>query len=238
MTPYRHLFFDLDHTLWDYNRNAAETLAELHLEFSLSAYGIEPFSKFLTSFLWANSQVWNAFEESNLNQYALRHKRLELVFEQFNLPFAPIEGFNEAYYQRCCQKTHLVPGAISLLEALAPHFSLHIITNGFDDTQFDKLEKPGLAPFFKTVTTSEKAGSKKPDPAYFQFALQQAGAKKEESLVIGDGWRTDVAGALALDLPVIWFNSEGEEKSHPGVKEIRHLSELYAILLPNASDRK
>lgn len=234
----RHLFFDLDHTLWDYNRNARETLWELYYEFNLMHYGIAPFEDFLRAFLWANGQVWNAFEESNLNQFQLRHKRLELVFEQFQLPFTPIEGFNEAYYQRCCHKVHLVDGAIPLLQALVPHFSMHVITNGFDDTQFHKLEKPGLAPFFKTVTTSEKAGRKKPDPAFFQFALQQAGAKKEESMVIGDGWRTDVAGALALDLPVIWFNSEGEEKSHPGVKEIRHLSELYAILLPNASDRR
>lgn len=237
MSPLRHLFFDLDHTLWDYNRNAAETLAELYQEFSLSDYGIGPFPQFLTHFLWANGQVWNAFEENNLNQYELRHKRLELVFEKFQIPFTPVEGFNEAYYQRCCQKPHLVPGTIPLLEALAPHFSLHIITNGFEDTQYQKLEKTGLSSFFNTVTTSEKAGSKKPAPEYFLYALQQAGAGREESLVIGDGWRTDVAGALATGLPVIWFNPEEATRAHPEVIEIRQLAELYPILLPDKANK-
>ncbi|HRH33741.1 MAG TPA: YjjG family noncanonical pyrimidine nucleotidase [Catalimonadaceae bacterium] len=222
----RHLFFDLDHTLWDYDRNAVETLVELYDEFSLSAFGLQPLPDFLTAFRMANVKVWDLFEETVMNQHELRHKRLELVFQEFGLPPVPIDGFNEAYYTQCSMGKHLIEGALETVKSLHGRFEMHIITNGFEDIQYLKLENTGLAPYFKTVTTSEKARSKKPEAAYFDFALRSAQAGKSESLVIGDGLRTDVAGARGYGLPVIWFNPDKMEKPHPDVMEIQKLIEL------------
>lgn len=225
-TSIRHLFFDLDHTLWDYDRNAVETLEKLYSDFNLESVGLHPLSRFLDVFRTANVKVWDLFEETAMNQNQLRHKRLELVFEEFGLPPQAIEGFNEAYYIQCSRGKHLVVGALDTIRNLNRRFDLHIITNGFDDIQYTKLENTGLSPYFKTVTTSEKAHSKKPEVAYFEFALRLAGASVEESLVIGDGLRTDVAGACAMGLPVIWFNPEGKPKPFPGLNEIQTLAQL------------
>lgn len=222
----RHIFFDLDHTLWDYDRNATETLDNLYVEFQLESYGLFPFDNFLKAFRKANIRVWDEFEESNMNQFELRHKRLELVFEEFGLKPVDIEGFNEAYYLQCSTGIHLVDGALELVSRLSKNYPLHIITNGFEDIQYVKLEKTGLSPFFQTVTTSEKAASKKPNPEYFYFALDLAHANRSESLIVGDGLRTDVVGAKNSGLEVIWFNPDGKQSPYPEVPQIKHLLDL------------
>lgn len=224
---YRHLFFDLDHTLWDYDRNAALALESIYTDFKLAQFGLEPLDRFIEAFRKANLQVWDWFDENRVNQHSLREKRMELVCEEFGIPFSPIPGFHEAYKNRCSSGTHLMPGCKELLESLKSNgYSLHIITNGFEETQIPKLKNGGILSYFSTIVTSDRANSKKPDPAFFNFALEQAGAKPTQSLVIGDGLRTDVAGAKNLNLPVIWYNPEGKKKEDAGLWEIRHLNEL------------
>jgi putative hydrolase of the HAD superfamily len=222
----RHIFFDLDHTLWDYDRNSGETLSELYELFSLKERGLYPKVKFIESFHKANLKVWDIFDENRMNRDLLREKRMELVFEDFGIESQEIPGFHEAYYLGCSQRGHLVEGSLEILEFLKPHFSLHIITNGFEDSQHAKLHHSGIAPYFRTVTTSELADSKKPDPEYFSFALNLAGAQKENSLVIGDGIRTDVAGSVSAGIPVLWFNPEKRDCPYPGVRSISSLLEI------------
>ena len=226
----KHLFFDLDHTLWDYDRNSANTLTKLHHTFGLEKLGLFPLEKFIKSFHKANLKVWDLFEENSINRHQLRHKRLELVFEEFNLPNQILDNFHDEYYEICSRSSHLIEGTIEILEILQPDFNLHIVTNGFDDAQYNKLKFSGLSKYFKTVTTSEGAGSKKPDPAYFDFALEKANATKAHSLIIGDGLRTDVAGAIQSGLDVIWFNDSGKICPYPNILEIKTLRELIPIL--------
>lgn len=225
-----HLFFDLDHTIWDYDRNSVEALNRLYAEFALEELGLAPKERFLAAFKQANLVVWDLFDENRVNSNSLRHKRLELVFESFNLPARQIEGFHEGYYRYCGSGMHLIEGASDLLDKLSARYTLHIITNGFNDSQHHKLRNTGLDGYFKTVTTSESAQSKKPDAAFFDFALTRAGASKHNSLVIGDGLRTDVAGALNYGLPVIWFNPEGKETELKPNAEVRYLVEIGRVL--------
>ena len=225
-----HIFFDLDHTLWDYDLNSKIALTRLFEVYSLQSLGIYPLEKFISSFHKANLVVWDLFEESSLNRDQLRNKRMELVFEDFDLDTQVLEGFHEDYYLMCSQSPHLIHGAIELLETLNKNYSLHIITNGFDDAQFNKLKNSGLKPYFKTVTTSEMAKSKKPEKAYFEYALNQANASPENSLVIGDGWRTDVAGAISYGLKVIWFNQHGKPGPDPKILQINHLPEIITLI--------
>lgn len=229
--PIKHLFFDLDHTLWDYDRNSGLALEKLYQDLGLDGLGLKPFSRFVDQFHLANLKVWDLFEENHLNRDQLRNKRLELVFEAFDLPFFELPHFQERYYQLCSQGGHLIEGALKALEELMPHFQLHIITNGFDDALENKLKKSDLNGKFKTITSSEQAQSKKPEKAYFEFALKKAGAETENSLVIGDGLRTDVAGAKAFGLPVVWFNPEKKKHPYPFLIEINAMSELPALLL-------
>jgi putative hydrolase of the HAD superfamily len=225
---YRHLFFDLDHTLWDYESNSNRALARLYEEFRLSDTGIPGLAEFQSAFHRANHRVWNQFGENTLNRHQLRHKRLELVYESFGLEAVVPDGFHEAYYEQCSRGTDLMPHAREVVEILSGRYVLHIVTNGFDDAQFTKIENSGLAPYFQTITTSENAGSKKPERAYFAYALQKAGARKAESMVIGDGLQTDIRGARDFGLDFIWFNPEGTAGEE--IPFIRSLRELPGML--------
>jgi len=226
----KHIFFDLDHTLWDHDRNSTETLIQLYERYGLESLGLKPLKKFIDSFHRANLKVWDLFQESTINRHELRHKRLELVFNDFGLENQIIDCFHEDYYTLCSRSIHLINGAIEVLDVLKGKYKLHIITNGFDDAQYSKMDSSGLSPYFDTVTTSETAGSKKPEKEYFDFALLHAGAKKESSLVIGDGLKTDVAGAVNYGLDVIWFNDAYKTSHLPNVLEVRHLKELIGLL--------
>jgi len=232
LSAIEHIFFDLDHTLWDYDRNSNETLNLLYNQFSLEALGLFPKSRFIESFHRANLKVWDIFDENRLNRKELRNKRMELVFEEFNLNSEVPQGFHDAYYLNCSSGAHLIEGAKEILEWLADKYSLHIITNGFEDAQHTKLISSGISGFFKTVTTSEIALSKKPDPEYFHFALNKAGAEVMNSLVIGDGLRTDIAGSIKAGVKVIWFNPEEKENPYPFVPMISSLFEIKKHLKP------
>lgn len=229
--PARHLFFDLDHTLWDYERNSVAALEILYHQHRLQHLGLHPKERFFEAFRKANLQVWDLFDENRMNSTLLRHKRLELVFEQFEVEPVQIEGFHEGYYQHCSSGLHLISGALDLLDYLFGRYRLHIITNGFNDSQFTKLERTGLMPYFETVTTSESANSKKPDIAFFEYALSLSGAHKNQCVVIGDGLRTDVAGALGFGLPVIWFNPQ-RLTPPPNITAVQSLGEIPALLYP------
>lgn len=230
MTGIEHIFFDLDHTLWDYERNSEHALHELYGRFSLNELGLRPKSRFIEVFHKANLTVWNLFDENRMNRDELRNKRMELVYDEFGLSESPPEGFHEAYYAICSNGKILIPGTEEILSWLQVRYRLHIITNGFEDAQHEKLRNSGIANYFETVTTSERADSKKPDPAYFEFALHQASANIENSLVIGDGLRTDVAGARRFGLPVIWFNPDNALPPFEDLAFITTLPDLKTLL--------
>lgn len=224
-----HIFFDLDHTLWDYQANSTAALKELYVQFQLRNLGISSESEFIASFHRANFRVWHEFSESSLNRNDLREKRLQLVFEEYQLPYPGLPGFHDAYYLQCSMGKQLIAGALELLQVLAPHYVMHIITNGFDDAQFNKIQSSGLAPFISTITTSEMADAKKPEKKYFDYAFQQAKAPAARSLIVGDGYHTDVAGALAYGLPCIWFNPE-EEEPDIRVAQVKGLNQVPTLL--------
>jgi len=226
----KHIFFDLDHTLWDYDKNSTDALDQLYSLFSLDQKGLYPKSAFINSFHKANLMVWDIFNESRLNRFELRNKRMELVFEEFGQANQELEGFHDAYYQLCSKGKHLMEGCIEILEYLSKRYDLHIVTNGFEDAQHAKLHHSGIGHYFKTITTSESARSKKPDPSYFDFAIQSARSEKENSLVIGDGLKTDVEGARNAQIPVIWFNPEMRKNPFLEVASVASLAELRELL--------
>ena len=230
MKGIEHIFFDLDHTLWDYDRNSEIALDQLYDQFSLDLVGIPSKSQFISIFHKANLTVWNLFDENRMNRDELRNKRMELVYEEFGISEPPPEGFHEAYYAICSNGKHLIPGTLEILSWLQGRYRLHIITNGFEDAQHEKLRHSRIANYFETVTTSERADSKKPDPVYFEFALYQASANIENSLVIGDGLRTDVTGARRFGLPVIWFNPEHALPPFEDLAFITRLPDLKTML--------
>ncbi|MFD1144770.1 YjjG family noncanonical pyrimidine nucleotidase [Larkinella insperata] len=229
---YKHLFFDLDHTLWDFERNSTESLCELYETFRLAEIGVASAEVFNQHFTVINRQLWSDFDNNRLTHAEIRERRFRLVMDAIGVTDHSVcDDMNERYLQLLPRKPHLMESAIEVLEHLKDRYVLHIITNGFDEIQALKMASSGLTDYFQHIITNQKAAAKKPDPRIFQFALEAAGASLRESLMIGDNYEADVRGALNAGMDVVYYNLatlpiEGPKPTY----EIQHLKELMAIL--------
>lgn len=198
------IFFDLDHTLWDFEKNSAlafETIFEKHqLKFNLN--------NFLVHYVPTNLKYWKLYREEKITQENLRYHRLKEVFDLMNenVQDELIHLLAREYIHYLPQFNHLYEGAIDVLEYLYPKYKLHIITNGFQNVQATKIKNARIEHYFQTVTNSEMAGVKKPNPLIFEFALDLAKVNKLQSVMIGDSLEADVEGALNSGLDAIFFN--------------------------------
>jgi putative hydrolase of the HAD superfamily len=222
---YQHLFFDLDRTLWDFERNSSETINELFHEAGLSI-DKDLFTKVYQE---TNKRLWESYGLNLITKEVLRRDRFRISFEACELEDKTvIDFFSEKYIERSPKKTNLVPFTNEVLENLSKKYTLHIITNGFEEVQHVKLAACGIDKFFSHVVTSERAGAKKPDPAIFDFTCRLSGAQKDACLMIGDSYEADILGAKASGIDAIYFNRDDARVS--GVKSIQCLSELLTIL--------
>lgn len=210
------IFFDLDHTLWDFEKNSAAAFNHILPKHKI-AIGL---SEFLEAYQPINSNYWRLYEQDKITKEALRHQRLERTFLALNLqiPLETITQLSEEYIQHLPETNHLFPDTEKALGYLHKKYTLHIITNGFEEVQHRKLRNSGIDHYFKTITTSEEAGVKKPHPKIFEYAVKKAGCSKTTSLMIGDNLEADVRGALDFGMQAIHFSIENQ---HPGwvVKE-------------------
>ena len=230
MHTYRHIFFDLDGTLWDFDANSRKTQRELFKVFGLDKYCSE-FGNFNRIYQKHNDNVWSDYRKGRISKEKLKWYRFYLTMKECGLCDKAFAKKLDAYYlNEAPKKKELIPGAIELLEYLSGDYKLHILTNGFNEVQFIKLENSGLISFFDSVITSEDAGALKPDPLIFQYAMQKTGAGKEESLMVGDIFEVDILGAKKAGFDQAFFNPEEEKLSEPVTFEIARLQELIGIL--------
>jgi len=230
----KHLFFDLDRTIWDFDKNAEETIVELYQEFNLNAVGIDSVDDFFEKYEEINEQCWEAYRNGELVKHQLRSIRFEKTLAYFYVNDEVLaERLGIAYLQRCPLKTNLIADSHEVLSSLQEKYQLHIITNGFEETQHTKLKTCKLNQYFEVIITSEKAKAKKPYPAIFDFAINNAKTSKFDAVMIGDDIGADILGAHEFGMDSIWFNrNNGQKKSLPSSsREINELSELLPIFL-------
>jgi putative hydrolase of the HAD superfamily len=223
----KHLFFDLDHTLWDFDKNSAFAFDAIFKErgFAISL------QDFLNIYIPRNQHYWKLYQVNQISHEELRYFRLKDVFDalQFDASDAIIHQISEDYINYLPEYNHLFDGAIELLDYLKPNYKLHIITNGFASVQTKKLTNSNIGHYFDTITNSEMAGVKKPHPTIFDFALSLANASKKESLMIGDSYEADIVGAQEAGIEAVFFNEQNIEVENQ-VVQIKHLLDLKNIL--------
>lgn len=231
MPLYRHLFFDLDHTLWDFERSSGETLEELFHEYRMADMGGICARSFVSTFRTINRNLWLQYGTGQISQQQLRDTRFVLVMNELGLPQADIPALlTEQYMNRCSRKPHLQPYAREVLDYLRHKYTLHILTNGFDDVQMIKMQSSGITDYFSQIITAQKAGCYKPDGRIFDYSLQLADADTAGSLMIGDSLEADVIGAQKAGMDQVFYNYEGIQHSEKPTYEINCLSELMKIL--------
>lgn len=227
----KHVFFDLDHTLWDFESNSKATVKELHTKYTIEAFSGCSFADFYSVYAKINAELWDQYRHNKISKELLRTERFKLSLLEIGYQAEDIPqqiGFD--YLDICPTKTQLFPGAIEILEYLNTKYPVHMITNGFSESQTKKLEHSRLAPYFKELIISDIVGLKKPDPRIFDLALKQAGAKAEESVYIGDNYKVDILGGKNAGWPVIWFNVKEDFGEDESIIRIKNLNELKNIL--------
>lgn len=234
MKIYKHLFFDLDRTLWDFDKNAFEAYKDIFLKHNLAEKGVSSLNDFTKSYLNHNAKLWSLYREGKIEKNNLRSLRFELTLLDFGIDDPGLAGqIGLDYITISPEKTNLFPNAIKTLDYLFGKYSLHLITNGFEEVQFRKLRICGLEKYFDKVITSEEAGSKKPDIRIFNYSLSKTGAKKEESIMIGDDPEVDIEGAKAAGIDQVFFNPDRIEHNGNATYEIFDLIELTRIFVTN-----
>ncbi|MBP8822087.1 MAG: YjjG family noncanonical pyrimidine nucleotidase [Flavobacteriales bacterium] len=229
MRRYAHLFFDLDHTLWDFQANSRSVLAEL-FSARLNGRGLSP-EAFMAVYEDINAALWEQLDNGAIPKEVLRALRFRRTLAHFGIHDPVLARWlEEQYLDRCPKRAILMPGAMALLEDLRHHYRMHIITNGFTQVQDVKLRTAGIRGFFDVVLTSEMAGASKPNPRIFRHALRSAGAKLAESLMIGDNARADIAGGRDAGMDQVHFAPDGGGDP-AATHRITHLDDLRALLL-------
>ena len=223
----KHVFFDLDHTLWDFDKNSALTFEKI---FKLNNLDID-LDSFLKVYVPINLQYWKLYREEKIDKKSLKFARLNDAFKALDLEVSAriVHKLSDDYITYLSTFNHLFPDTIALLEYLQPKYTLHIITNGFKEVQHGKLNQSHIDHYFQTVTNSEMVGVKKPNPKIFKHALHMAKATAEESLMIGDNLEADIMGALNFGMDAICFNYHKETLASD-IIGVDHLSELKMYL--------
>ena len=223
----KHIFFDLDHTIWDFDRNARETLLELYEVYQLKELGVTSAEKFISTYTVNNHQLWAQYHVGKITKQTLREQRVRKTFLELGLaPEAIPTKFEEDFVNIGPTKRNLFEGAEKVLAYLQNKYHLHIISNGFKEATLTKMRVSNLNPYFKNVIISEEVGVNKPDKAIFEHALNLAQAHKQESIMIGDSLEADIYGAQNFGIKAIFFNPLKAQKPEDVEQQIHHLEEL------------
>lgn len=228
---YRHLFFDLDHTLWDFEENARVTLLELYNTLQLEQRGVHDFGLFHKNYMAHNEKLWERYRNGYIKQEELRVKRMWLALLDFKIADELLaKDMSLRFLDLLPTRTILFPYAIEILDYLTKkNYELHLITNGFEKTQHSKLKYSGLHKYFKEVITSEGSSSLKPQKEIFDYAFERTGADPSESIMLGDSIEVDIIGAMNAGIDQVFINHLNIPIDIKPTYVVRSLKELEEI---------
>lgn len=229
---YSHLFFDLDHTLWDFEANARVTLQALYEDLGLLARGVHDFELFYKNYLDHNERLWDRYRKGFVKQDELRVKRMWLSLLDFKIADDALSRqMSDKFLELLPSRTIVFPYAIEILTYLAgKNYELHLITNGFEKIQHSKLKNSGLDKFFREIITSEGSNSLKPNREIFEYAFQKTNARPETSIMVGDTPEVDIQGAINVGMDQVFVNYNQIDSPVKATYTIHSLKELEHIL--------
>ncbi|WP_127128223.1 YjjG family noncanonical pyrimidine nucleotidase [Pseudoflavitalea rhizosphaerae] len=205
---YKHLFFDLDHTLWDFDANCRFTLETIYQNEALESRGIHSFEEFFKQYNIHNDRLWERYRSGQIKADELRWKRMFLSLLDFRIGDEKLaRELSNQFLDMLPSRTILFPYCMEILSYLkGKGYVLHLITNGFEKTQYSKITYSGIDHFFAEVITSEGSNSLKPHKEIFDYAFQRAKALPEHSIMIGDSIEADIKGAINAGIDQVFMN--------------------------------
>lgn len=232
MKNIRHIFFDLDNTLWDHRRNAYLTIRELFNNQKIAEKYKIDFEEFHSTYHIINEKLWEQIRDEEIDKEYLRKHRFYDTFLNFGVDDEALANYFEHHFlDEILKYNELVDGAVDLLNYLkSKNYKMHIISNGFQEVTERKCILSGIADYFETITSADSVSVRKPKPEIFEYSLNLANAEKQESILIGDDWIADVKGAQNFGIDVIFFDVLDENPKEKNLKSIKHLSEVKEYL--------
>lgn len=230
----KYLFFDLDHTLWDYVTNSREALREGYEELGLEALGVECVKKYIESYEVANDFFWKHYRDGKIDKDEFRTKRFEMMMKPWGLDEQKklSDKLTDHYISTSPYKTTLMPGTVEMLEELKSRgHRMALLTNGFEEIQHIKVDKSGIGKYFEGLLTSDALGYKKPNPLIFNLAMQKMGTTASSSVMLGDNLEADIMGAKKAGMGQVFYNPDGTKHSEDVQHEVKSLVEILDIVL-------
>lgn len=230
MSLYKNLFIDLDDTLWDIHQNGKECLEEIYADYGYHKF-YPTFEDYYNVYMPSNHHLWGLYRQGEIRKDELIVERFLVPVREFGIDDAEYaKSLSDDFLERTTRKTKLIDGAMELLEYLKPKYRMHILSNGFREVQFKKIENSGLKPYFEKIILSEDAEINKPHPDIFTYALKNTNSRRAQTLMIGDSWDADIVGAKNSRIHQLWFNpaglpAEGFEPTYT-VKTLQEVKEI------------
>ncbi|MGL6022457.1 MAG: YjjG family noncanonical pyrimidine nucleotidase [Chitinophagaceae bacterium] len=229
-TIYKYLFLDFDRTFWDVDTNQYNAQKNIFDTFNLRQY-FDNFETYYNTFREKNEQLWEGYRDGKISREYLRNYRFEYLLEKAHIPNKIMALEMSNYYLKITPNyNQLLPYSKEILEYLFPKYPMYLLTNGFNEVQFDKIEKSGLTSYFQKVITSEMAEANKPSPQIFNYAIKQTKVEKEKTIMIGDDISSDILGSLQINMDCIFLNTHKIKHTQQPTFEIYHLKEIEQIL--------
>jgi 2-haloacid dehalogenase len=224
------VLFDADDTLFDFRKAARLAFFQTFEQLNLV---VEP--AWFEIYESYNKAAWTEYEDRQIDSQTLRSKRFAGLFKHINRPnLHDPAAFNDLYLQLLVENSHLLDGALDLLNALHGKVKMAVITNGLHDVQRPRIKKQNVGHFFDEIVVSEEIGCAKPQIEYFEYTFRSLGQPpKDRVLVVGDNLSSDIQGAKNFGLKSCWYNPSGKENPGPHFPEyeIRGLDEVREIVL-------
>lgn len=228
---YKHIFFDLDRTLWDFDKSAEETFLEMYSINKLQDKGVTSFEEFRSVYKKHNDHLWSLYRKGQIKKEVLSVQRFEQTLGEFGIQDDELASkLANEYIRLSPLKNNLFPYTHEILQYLQSKYELHLITNGFEEVQQVKVDASDLRKYFKNLITSEEAGFKKPDPRIFEYAFNKAETNARESIMIGDDLKVDILGAKAMGMDQVYVNFSNYEHCQDITHEVDALEKIKEIL--------
>jgi putative hydrolase of the HAD superfamily len=225
------IFFDLDHTLWDFESNSKIALKNTFEKFVQNRYPLITYKNFEQTYEAINLDLWDKYRKKLITVNDLKMKRFKDTFEKFDVRLndSAIEEINEFYLYDLSEQSILIEHTEYILEKLSEKYELGILTNGFKETQIRKMKNSGIDKYFSVLVSSDEANAIKPDKKIFDYAVNKTKHKHENILYIGDDLKNDIIAGKEAGLQGIWLNILSDER-HPEVETVLSLKELENLL--------
>ncbi len=228
---YKHLFIDLDRTLWDFEKSAQQTFETIYEKHHLNELGVPSLEQFKVFYTEHNNRLWSYYRKGEIKKEVLSVQRFELSLNDFGITNSGLaQKMADDYVTMSPTMVSLFPYTHEILAYLKAKYVLHIITNGFEEVQQKKLDNADLRQYFTEIITSEKAGAKKPEPEIFDYAFKLTGATKDDSLMIGDDFIVDILGAKTQGIDQMYVNYNRVKHSEEASYEVFDLKAIESIL--------